>query len=80
MTGQTMARGASAQSVLLNRVFLAFIMVRHGVKGDCGSKISFKTIMATFPKGPRDGDKNDDENNDTDKGKDASLQGRILQE
>jgi len=60
---------------------LAFVLVhRTGVKGDSGSEISFKTITAAFANDPRDTDENDDEDNDTDEGKDAALQGRILQE
>jgi len=76
----TVTRGTSAQPVLLHRVFLPFIMIRYGVKGDSRSKISRKAITAAFAKSPRDDDENDYENSNTDEGKDASFQGRILQE
>lgn len=67
--------------MLLGRTFLTFVQVgRARVKGDSGSKISFKTITATFANGARDDDEEEDENDDADSGKDRALHGRILQE
>lgn len=77
----TVTRGASAQSALLNRVFVVLITIRRtGVERDSGSKISFETITTAFAKGPRDNNENDDESNNTDEGKDATLRRRVLQE
>lgn len=77
----TVSREASAYPVFFHRVLLAFVEVRRtGVEGDGSSKVSFKTITTALADGPCDNDENDNESNDTNKGKDASLQGRILQE